>query len=158
VQGRTTSTPAEILNDKNEVLARSRGIFIAIDPEKCSRNMLRGELPEEKPSVSLLGPQDQRPWKCRVTSVETSIGLPSQRGALNLQVFKILIASFIQNRCVRNGQCLPREFPLVLADSAVQHHVGLLISVPRFGLGHELAIGSAVRGNTRGPRWHRRVE
>jgi hypothetical protein len=25
---------AEILNEKNEVLARSKGIFIAIDPEK----------------------------------------------------------------------------------------------------------------------------
>ena len=32
--GRTHINAAEILNDKNEVLARSRGIFIAIDPEK----------------------------------------------------------------------------------------------------------------------------
>src|ERR1700676_3044447 len=34
VQGRTHVNTAEILNDNNEVLARSRGIFIAIDPEK----------------------------------------------------------------------------------------------------------------------------
>src|SRR6266853_5941958 len=34
VLGRTHVNAAEILNDKNEVLARSRGIFIAIDPEK----------------------------------------------------------------------------------------------------------------------------
>jgi acyl-CoA thioesterase FadM len=34
VQGRTHINTAEILNDKDEVLARSRGIFIAIDPEK----------------------------------------------------------------------------------------------------------------------------
>jgi uncharacterized protein (TIGR00369 family) len=34
VRGRTHINTAEILNDKNEVLARSRGIFIAIDPEK----------------------------------------------------------------------------------------------------------------------------
>jgi uncharacterized protein (TIGR00369 family) len=34
VQGRTHVNTAEILNDKDEVLARSRGIFIAIDPEK----------------------------------------------------------------------------------------------------------------------------
>jgi uncharacterized protein (TIGR00369 family) len=34
VQGRQHINTAEILNDKNEVLARSRGIFIAIDPEK----------------------------------------------------------------------------------------------------------------------------
>jgi len=47
VQGRTHVNTAEILNDKNEVLARSRGIFIASTPKKCSRNMLRGELPEE---------------------------------------------------------------------------------------------------------------
>jgi uncharacterized protein (TIGR00369 family) len=33
-RGRTHVNSAEILNDKNEVLARSRGIFIAIDPEK----------------------------------------------------------------------------------------------------------------------------
>jgi uncharacterized protein (TIGR00369 family) len=33
-RGRTHVNAAEILNDKNEVLARSRGIFIAIDPEK----------------------------------------------------------------------------------------------------------------------------
>ncbi|MGC1372741.1 MAG: PaaI family thioesterase, partial [Candidatus Sulfotelmatobacter sp.] len=33
-QGRTHVNAAEILNDKNEVLARSKGIFIAIDPEK----------------------------------------------------------------------------------------------------------------------------
>ncbi|MFY9742162.1 MAG: PaaI family thioesterase [Candidatus Sulfotelmatobacter sp.] len=33
-QGRTHVNAAEILNDKNEVLARSRGIFIAIDPEE----------------------------------------------------------------------------------------------------------------------------
>ena len=34
VHGRQHINTAEILNDKNEVLARSRGIFIAIDPEK----------------------------------------------------------------------------------------------------------------------------
>jgi uncharacterized protein (TIGR00369 family) len=34
VRGRTHVNQAEIFNEKNEVLARSRGIFIAIDPEK----------------------------------------------------------------------------------------------------------------------------
>src|SRR6202030_3344362 len=34
VEGRTHINAAEILNENNEVLARSRGIFIAIDPEK----------------------------------------------------------------------------------------------------------------------------
>jgi len=34
VRGRTHVNQAEIFNQKNEVLARSRGIFIAIDPEK----------------------------------------------------------------------------------------------------------------------------
>jgi acyl-coenzyme A thioesterase PaaI-like protein len=34
VQGREHINMAEIFNDKNEVLARSRGTFIAIDPEK----------------------------------------------------------------------------------------------------------------------------
>ncbi|MGD0568531.1 MAG: PaaI family thioesterase [Candidatus Sulfotelmatobacter sp.] len=33
-RGRTHVNAAEILNENNEVLARSRGIFIAIDPEK----------------------------------------------------------------------------------------------------------------------------
>jgi uncharacterized protein (TIGR00369 family) len=33
-KGRTHVNAAEILNDKNEVLARSKGIFIAIDPAK----------------------------------------------------------------------------------------------------------------------------
>ena len=33
-RGRTHVNSAEILNDKNEVLARSKGIFIAIDPEQ----------------------------------------------------------------------------------------------------------------------------
>jgi uncharacterized protein (TIGR00369 family) len=33
-KGRTHINAAEILNEKNEVLARSRGIFIAIDPAK----------------------------------------------------------------------------------------------------------------------------
>ena len=32
--GRTHINAAQILNDKGEVLARSKGIFIAIDPEK----------------------------------------------------------------------------------------------------------------------------
>src|ERR1700677_4095181 len=32
--GRTHINSAEILNENNEVLARSKGIFIAIDPEK----------------------------------------------------------------------------------------------------------------------------
>src|ERR1700756_1858195 len=34
VRGTKHINAAEILNEKNEVLARSRGIFIAIDPEK----------------------------------------------------------------------------------------------------------------------------
>jgi uncharacterized protein (TIGR00369 family) len=34
VQGRTHVNAAEILNENGEVLARSKGIFIAIDPEK----------------------------------------------------------------------------------------------------------------------------
>jgi uncharacterized protein (TIGR00369 family) len=34
VQGRIHINAAEIRNDKNEVLARSKGTFIAIDPEK----------------------------------------------------------------------------------------------------------------------------
>jgi uncharacterized protein (TIGR00369 family) len=34
VRGTKHINAAEILSDKNEVLARSRGIFIAIDPEK----------------------------------------------------------------------------------------------------------------------------
>jgi uncharacterized protein (TIGR00369 family) len=34
VQGRIHINTARILNDKNEVLARSQGTFIAIDPEK----------------------------------------------------------------------------------------------------------------------------
>jgi uncharacterized protein (TIGR00369 family) len=34
VQGRNHVNAAEILNEKGEVLARSRGVFIAIDPEK----------------------------------------------------------------------------------------------------------------------------
>ncbi len=33
-RGRTHVNAAQILNEKNEVLARSKGIFIAIDPEK----------------------------------------------------------------------------------------------------------------------------
>jgi uncharacterized protein (TIGR00369 family) len=33
-RGRTHVNAAEILNENNEVLARSRGIFIAIDPQK----------------------------------------------------------------------------------------------------------------------------
>src|SRR6202162_3202773 len=34
VEGRFHTNTAEILNEKNEVLARSQGTFIAIDPEK----------------------------------------------------------------------------------------------------------------------------
>jgi uncharacterized protein (TIGR00369 family) len=34
VRGRSHINAAEILNEQNEVLARSRGTFIAIDPEK----------------------------------------------------------------------------------------------------------------------------
>ena len=34
VHGRSHINSAEILNDKDEILARSRGTFIAIDPEK----------------------------------------------------------------------------------------------------------------------------
>jgi acyl-CoA thioesterase FadM len=42
VQGRQHINTAEILNDKNEVLARSRGIFIAIDPEKMFAKYVDG--------------------------------------------------------------------------------------------------------------------
>jgi uncharacterized protein (TIGR00369 family) len=34
IEGRRHTNMAEILNEKNEVLARSRGLFIAIDPKK----------------------------------------------------------------------------------------------------------------------------
>lgn len=34
LRGRTHVNAAEILNDKDEVLARSRGLFIAVDPER----------------------------------------------------------------------------------------------------------------------------
>jgi acyl-coenzyme A thioesterase PaaI-like protein len=34
VHGRQHINKAEILNEKNEVLARSQGLFIAIDPQK----------------------------------------------------------------------------------------------------------------------------
>jgi uncharacterized protein (TIGR00369 family) len=34
IEGRRHTNQGEILNEKNEVLARSRGLFIAIDPEK----------------------------------------------------------------------------------------------------------------------------
>ncbi len=34
IEGRRHINQAEIFNEKNEVLARSRGLFIAIDPEK----------------------------------------------------------------------------------------------------------------------------
>jgi len=34
VHGRKHTNVAEILNQKGEVLARSRGLFIAIDPQK----------------------------------------------------------------------------------------------------------------------------
>ena len=34
VKGRYHTNVAEILNDKNEVLARSKGLFVAIDPHK----------------------------------------------------------------------------------------------------------------------------
>jgi uncharacterized protein (TIGR00369 family) len=34
IEGRRHINQAAILNEKNEVLARSRGLFIAIDPEK----------------------------------------------------------------------------------------------------------------------------
>src|SRR5271163_2571845 len=41
VQGREHINMAEIFNDKNEVLARSQGIFIAIDPEKMFAKYVR---------------------------------------------------------------------------------------------------------------------
>jgi uncharacterized protein (TIGR00369 family) len=41
VDGRHHVNAAEILNEKGEVLARSRGIFIAIDPEKMFSKMRR---------------------------------------------------------------------------------------------------------------------
>src|SRR6202045_925652 len=34
IRGRTHVNSAEILNEKGEVLARSRGVFVAIDPER----------------------------------------------------------------------------------------------------------------------------
>jgi uncharacterized protein (TIGR00369 family) len=40
VEGRKHINSAEILNDKDEVLARSQGIFIAIDPEKMFRKFV----------------------------------------------------------------------------------------------------------------------
>jgi uncharacterized protein (TIGR00369 family) len=40
VEGRIHINSAEILNEKNEVLARSRGTFIAIDPEKMFRKFV----------------------------------------------------------------------------------------------------------------------
>src|ERR1700693_4072062 len=40
VQGRTHINAAEILNENNEVLARSRAIFIAIDPAKIFKKPL----------------------------------------------------------------------------------------------------------------------
>jgi uncharacterized protein (TIGR00369 family) len=40
-RGRTHINAAEILNEKNEVLARSRGIFIAIDPEKMFKKYVQ---------------------------------------------------------------------------------------------------------------------
>jgi uncharacterized protein (TIGR00369 family) len=41
VRGRTHVNTAEILNHKNEVLARSTGIFIAIDPEEMFAKLRR---------------------------------------------------------------------------------------------------------------------
>ncbi len=41
VQGRQHINMAEILNEKNEVLARSQGTFIAIDPEKMFAKYVR---------------------------------------------------------------------------------------------------------------------
>jgi acyl-coenzyme A thioesterase PaaI-like protein len=41
VEGRIHINAAEILNEKNEVLARSRGTFIAIDPEKMFAQYLK---------------------------------------------------------------------------------------------------------------------
>jgi hypothetical protein len=70
VQGRTHVNTAEILNDKNEVLARSRGIFIAIDPEKMFAKYVERRTTGRKPSVSCsdsrisgLGNAESRRWK-----------------------------------------------------------------------------------------------
>ncbi len=41
VQGRRHTNAAEILNDKGEVLARSQGVFIAIDPERMFSKLSR---------------------------------------------------------------------------------------------------------------------
>ena len=41
VRGRIHINTAEILNEKDEVLARSRGIFIAIDPEKMFKKYVK---------------------------------------------------------------------------------------------------------------------
>ena len=41
VRGRRHTNMAEILNEKGEVLARSRGLFIAIDPEKMFAKFAR---------------------------------------------------------------------------------------------------------------------
>ncbi len=40
VRGRTHVNAAEILNENNEVLARSRGVFIAIDPAKMFKKFV----------------------------------------------------------------------------------------------------------------------
>lgn len=43
VRGRVHTNTAEIVNEKGEVLARSRGKFIAIDPEKMFGKYLKGK-------------------------------------------------------------------------------------------------------------------
>ena len=52
--GRTHVNAAEILNEKNQILARSRGVFIAIDAEKMFARIARSRKkapPEKKPSL-----------------------------------------------------------------------------------------------------------
>ena len=58
VKGRQHINVAEILNQKGEVLARSRGLFIAIDPHKMfgkvvERSWIVGRVPRpSKPSIT----------------------------------------------------------------------------------------------------------
>src|SRR5580698_5232560 len=54
VEGRTHINAAEILNEKDEVLARSRGTFIAIDPAKMFVALHPSEQDPELPSMILV--------------------------------------------------------------------------------------------------------
>jgi uncharacterized protein (TIGR00369 family) len=52
VRGRVHTNTAEIRNEKGEVLARSRGKFIAIDPEKMFAKYLKGKRRDASGPVS----------------------------------------------------------------------------------------------------------